>query len=106
MRDINLNNIKDDDIREALTAIKESLMHDMPILRGDWVYFEIETPHGGNFTEVHNLGYAPKDFLITYDSAEITIDLDTTDDEVFGFSAITDGIVRGFLGRYEDKNVV
>ena len=106
MYDINLNNIKDEDVRVALTAIKEMLMNDLPILRGEWTYFEVETPHGGNFSEVHNLGFTPKDFIITYDTAEISINYTKSTNKVFVFDAVTDGIVRGFYGKYEDEVIV
>ena len=105
MRNIDLKNIKDDATREALAAIKETLEQDFPLVRGDWNFYEFEVKKVGADTVKHNLQYTPKDFIITYNSAGFSVDYSTTNGDVLGYTATSTGIVRGFLGRYEEEEI-
>ncbi len=105
MRSIDLEGIEDKKVRDALIAIKSIIFNDLPILRGDWEYFVIEVDSSGTFTEEHNLGYTPVDFLITHDSADFSVNYDDCDDEKISFTVLSSGIIRGFYGKYEDKEI-
>ena len=106
MRSINLDNIEDKPTRDALIAIKSIIFEDLPILRGDWSYFVVEVDAGGTYLIEHNLGYAPSDFLVTFDSADTTINYSDITDEVVSYTTVSGGIIRGFHGKYEENTIV
>jgi len=104
MRDINLETITNQSVRDALEAIKEILTEDSPLLKGDWIYYEVEVNAAGTHERDHGLTYTPKDYLITFDTAGSSINYADANDETFSFTTTSSGILRLFLGRYSEES--
>jgi len=105
MRDVNLNMIEDEATRDAIEAILESIREDTPILKGDWEFFEYEIDAAGTFEKNHGLTFVPNDYLITYDTAGSSINYNDADEETFSFTTTSSGILRLFIGRYQEEAV-
>ena len=106
MRSINVDKIEDKATHDALLAIRSILYEDLPILRGDWKYFSYEIASAGTISIEHDLGYAPSDFLVTFDSANTTINYELVTDEVISVTTGSGGFLRGFYGKYADEAIV
>ena len=108
MINIDLKNIKDKYIYDALKGIEEELTQEQPWMKGKWQYIEKQfSAASADAAIAHNLKFAPKDVIILSktndDSTSVTIHWDDFDDTYIYLT--TDGAVniRMYVGTHEEE---
>lgn len=104
MIDLILKDIKDEYVRENFVRIK-SFVQDQAILRGEWVFFEIEFSQAqDNFEYPHNLGFQPKDIILlsirSPDDASVIFHYDDFDRTNFNLTVSAACTIRFLAGTY------
>lgn len=96
---IALDTIEDEKVRKALQTIQDYLVLE-PLLASNFAHLEIEVDRAVTSENYrHNLGFTPRDAVITYDSAGTTLNYDSFDEEFINFTTTGAGTLRVYLGR-------
>lgn len=105
MLKLRVNEIEDEYVKQNFERI-QSILNDFALLRGEWAFFEVTfTVAVSGFLFEHNLGFKPKDVLVTSQigagSATFNYSLFTSTH----ISITTTGavVVRFFAGSYRDE---
>lgn len=105
MIELIFKDIEDKYIRENFKRITEFFRGDT-IRKAQWKFFEIAFFDGAtNYRFKHNLGFRPKDFLITgiTNSEAVTFNVDLCDKEYFDITVSGACVVRFFAGTYGEN---
>jgi hypothetical protein len=100
--DLKLHLITDKPTREALKTLL-NFVNDQSILKGNWKYIEFTFDKPvESFRYNHNLGFVPKDFIMSYLSGtgSIFINWYNSDRQFLDLTATGPCVVRGFIGAY------
>lgn len=102
LRQLKLDSI-DPTLRTNFEALRDYLQ-ESSILKGEWKHFEIVVDGAvSNKKYKHNLGFTPKDVLVTFDTAGVSWAYASFDDTNVQFSTSGSGIIRVFIGRYANN---
>ena len=108
LRTPNFAEIEDRFIRESLQYLFEFL-NEQPLLRGQWEQFEFTFDNAVTNEKVnHNLGFTPKDIIITKESTAgaVTFNFDQFTDQLFDITTSGAVTIRFFGGRYEPSDLL
>lgn len=102
--DLILKEIQDDYVRENFTRIRRFL-EGKTFLKGTFKFFELEvTAAVTNQRHKHNLGFVPKDVIITSQigAGALTINYSRFDIDFIDFTTTGAVAFRGFVGTYRE----
>lgn len=103
LRRPNFERIEDQYAREGMQYIWEFLK-DQPLLRGQWEQFELSFDAAVTNEKInHNLGFVPKDIIITKEDplGTVTFNFDDFTDQLFDITTTGAVTIRFYGGRYE-----
>lgn len=106
MIDIGLDGIKDPSVKDALYNIQQEF-RDQKILNFFWTFFKVSfVASVTDYKFKHNLGYTPKDFLITSIRGNGTayIDLDESDSQFLNITTTDSCTIRFLLGNLDENS--
>lgn len=105
---LNLETITDPVIRDNFKKLQEEF-YSNPFMNGNMKHFELTlTQAETNYAFKHNLGYKPKDVLITFveDASAVTVDYDLTNKDFIYFTFPAATTIRFFAGRVAGRQEV
>lgn len=100
-----LSGIEDEFVRENFRLLDDYL-RDVDFLAGEFRHIEIVLESAvTNFKFAHNLGFVPRDIILTFvtDGATVTWDYDSFDRENIQLDTSAACTIRFFVGRYEKE---
>lgn len=99
--------IQDPTVRESMQWIYEYLLA-IPLLKGNFEHFEVTFSTAVTNEKVnHNLGYAPKDIIVTSQigAGVATFNYSRFDENFLDITTTGAVVVRFFGGTYEPSNI-
>ena len=101
---LNLSYIKDADVGKSLELI-ESFLNANPFLKGQFKFYQIVIPAAvTNYRFSHNLGFVPKDVLVTsVVGSSPTWNYTLFDDVSLAITVAGSSTIRAFIGRYGEN---
>jgi hypothetical protein len=102
---LNLPQIKDQYVRDAITSLYEELLN-QSILRGEWTHYEFTfTSAVTNFRFRHHLGFLPKDVIVTSTTGvgAATFNYSLFTDTYLDITTTGACVVRAFIGSYKES---
>jgi hypothetical protein len=101
---LNLSFVKDPDLSKSLEIIEEYL-NAQSFLRGQFRFYEIVLPGAvTNYRFSHNLGFAPKDVIVTsVVGSSPTWNYTRFDSTAIDITTAGASTIRAFIGRYGEN---
>lgn len=102
---IQLGNIEDTNVREAIELIYKAFTEEQALLRGQWTFREIVLEGAATHKFKHNLKFVPKDIiLLSYSGTAPTFNYSSFNKDTISITTSGDSTIRCFLGSYGENN--
>jgi hypothetical protein len=96
---LDLNNVKDGDIKQAFERLLEQL-NAKTVLLGDWKHIEYNAPASGNYHLNHGLKFKPTDIIVLYDAtASVVFDHTLFTPTTVYLTVTGPGVIRFLVGK-------
>lgn len=103
-----IQQITDEFVRKNFERLQAEFRLNQPILRGDWKFFSFTFPNAvTNMKIKHDLGFAPKDIILTSQvgAGVFTLNTDKSDKVFLDITTTGAVAVRAFIGTYREGQV-